>query len=161
MSLIFLEKIIWAVIAALGFATLFTTPRRAFWVVALLAATGFTLRGIALDQGWNLILATLTGSCTMGFIAIHLAHRVHTPTTVFMAPAVIPMVPGVYAYQFMTGLLHISNSPDIPIDLVTHTLSYGLNTLLVVLSLAVGVSIPSLLFRKSVKEIRLIKRSKT
>ena len=45
MTFLFAEKILWAVIAALGFATLFTVPRRAFWAVALLAAIGYAKRG--------------------------------------------------------------------------------------------------------------------
>ena len=158
MTILLIEKVIWAVIAALGFATLFTVPRRAFWAVAVLSAIGYGLRGLALENGWSLVVATLTGSCVMGLIAIQLAHWVHTPTTVFMAPAVIPMVPGVYAYRFMMGLLEISSSSDIPVELLTQTASNGLKTVFVVLALAIGVSIPSLLFRRSVKEIRLRKR---
>ena len=65
------------------------------------------------------------------------------------------MVPGVYAYQFMMGLLEISHNPDAPIDLLTLTASNGLKAAFVILALALGVTIPSLLFRKSVKEIRL------
>ncbi len=159
MSLLLLEKILWAIIAALGFAALFTVPRRAFWAVAVLAAIGYCLRGLALESGWNLIVATLTGSCVMGLISIQLAHWVHTPTTVFMAPAVIPMVPGVYAYRFMMGLLEISSKSDISTELLTQTISNGLKAVFVVLALAIGVSIPSLLFRRSVKEIRLRKKS--
>ena len=155
MSLLLLEKTIWAVVAALGFAILFTVPRRAFWAVALLAAVGYLLRGLALEQGLNLIIATLLGSCSMGLLSIQIAHWVHTPTTVFMTPAVIPMVPGVYAYQFMMGLLEISHNPDAHIDLLTVTASNGLKAAFVILALALGVTIPSLLFRKSVKEIRL------
>lgn len=159
MSLLLLEKTVWAVAAALGFAILFTVPRRAIWAVALLAAIGYLLRGLALEQGFSLMIATLLGSCTMGLLSIQLAHWVHTPTTVFMSPAVIPMVPGVYAYQFMMGLLEISHNPNVPIDLLTLTASNGLRAAFVILALALGVTIPSLLFRKSVKEIRLGKRS--
>ncbi|WP_299734081.1 threonine/serine exporter family protein, partial [uncultured Endozoicomonas sp.] len=115
MSFLFIEKVLWAVVAALGFATLFTVPRRAFWAVAVLAAIGYALRGFALDNGASLVLATLLGSCVMGLLSIQLAHWVHTPTTVFMAPAVIPMVPGLYAYRFMMGLLEISHNPDVPV----------------------------------------------
>uniref|UniRef100_UPI0026133729 threonine/serine exporter family protein n=1 Tax=uncultured Endozoicomonas sp. TaxID=432652 RepID=UPI0026133729 len=68
------------------------------------------------------------------------------------------MVPGLYAYRFMMGLLEISHNPDVPVELLTQTTSNGLKAVFVILALAIGVTIPSLLFRKSVKEIRLRKR---
>ena len=157
MSFILAEKVLWAVFGALGFATLFTVPRRAFWAVALLAAVGYSLRGMVLDHGVSLVIATIVASCTMGLLSIQLAHWVHTPTTVFMVPAVIPMVPGVYAYRCMMGLLAISHNPDVPVDMLMQTTSNGLKAVFVILALAIGVTIPSLLFRKSVKEIGLRK----
>ncbi len=157
MSWLLIEKCLWAVIAALGFATLFTVPLRAFWAVALLAALGFGLRLLLLINDYHLIIATLAASCFMGLLAIQLAHWVHTPTTVFMAPAVIPMVPGVYAYRTMMGLLEISGSKVVPVELLTQTASNGLNTVFILLTLAIGVSLPSLAFRnKSVKDIRFL-----
>ncbi|PVZ68943.1 threonine/serine exporter family protein [Pelagibaculum spongiae] len=159
MDMILIEKIFWATAAALGFATLFTVPRRTLWAVAVLAALGYGIRGLALEAELSLVLATLLASCSMGVVAIQFAHWVHTPTTVFMAPAVIPMVPGIYAYRFMMGLLDISTQQNVNPQIVAETASNGLVTVFVVLCLAVGVSLPSLLFKnKSVKEIRLLRR---
>ena len=158
MSGLLIEKCLWAAIAAMGFATLFTTPIRAFWAAALLAALGYALRGLTLHYGGDLLAGTLIASCTMGLLAIQIAHWVHTPTTVFMAPAVIPMVPGVYAYRTMMGLMEISRTQTFSGELLMQTLNYGLNTVFILLALAVGVSLPSLLFRnRSVKEIRFLK----
>ncbi|MGI9280226.1 MAG: threonine/serine exporter family protein [Endozoicomonas sp.] len=157
-----IEKCCWAALAAMGFATLFTTPLRAFWATALLAAVGYGLRGMALHFGLDLLTSTLLASCTMGLLAIQLAHWVHTPTTVFMAPAVIPMVPGVFAYRSMMGLMEMSQTSTFSTDLLMQTISYGLNTVFILLSLAVGVTIPSLLFKnRSVKDIRLLRSRKT
>lgn len=157
MSLVFFEKCLWATIAALGFGMLFTVPRRAFWAVGLLAAIGYGLRGATLLLGGDLVAGSLVASCTMGLLSIQLAHWVHTPTTVFMAPAVIPMVPGVFAYRTMMGLLEMSQNPKFEPELLIQTVSYGLSTVFILLALAVGVTIPSLLFRnRSVKEIRFL-----
>ncbi|WP_257274858.1 MULTISPECIES: threonine/serine exporter family protein [unclassified Endozoicomonas] len=158
MSGLLLEKCVWAALAAMGFATLFTSPLRAFWASAFLAALGYGLRGIALHFGLDMLTSTLLASCTIGLLSIQLAHWVHTPTTVFMAPAVIPMVPGVYAYRSMMGLIEMSQTATFSSDLLMQTISDGLNTIFILLSLAVGVTIPSLLFKnRSVKDIRLLK----
>ncbi|WP_062269665.1 threonine/serine exporter family protein [Endozoicomonas arenosclerae] len=162
MTWLLIEKCVWAALAAMGFATLFTTPLRAFWATALLAALGYGLRGIALHLGLDLLAATLLASCTMGLLAIQFAHWVHTPTTVFMAPAVIPMVPGVFAYRSMMGLMEMSQTSIFSPELLMQTISYGLNTVFILLSLAVGVTIPSLLFKnRSVKDIRFLRSKKS
>ncbi len=160
MNWFLLEKIGWATVASLGFAILFSVPRRALWAVMLLAAIGYTLRGLALAYGFSLIIATLIASCTMGLLSIQIAHWVHTPTTAFMSPAVIPMVPGIYAYRFMMGLLDISHNPNVSLDLLTKTVSDGLRAVFVIVALALGVSLPYLLFRKNVKAVRLDKGAK-
>ena len=153
------ERCLWAAAAALGFATLFSVPLRAFWAVALLAVVGYALRGVGMMYDYNLVIATVIASCTMGIMAIQVAHWVHTPTTVFMAPAVIPMVPGVFAYRTMMGLLEISSTNSATTELLASTANNGLVAAFTLLALAVGVSLPSLLFKnKSVKEIRFIKR---
>uniref|UniRef100_UPI0021497B5C threonine/serine exporter family protein n=1 Tax=Endozoicomonas sp. SESOKO2 TaxID=2828743 RepID=UPI0021497B5C len=132
--------------------------KRQFRASAFLAALGYGLRGIALHFGLDMLTSTLLASCTIGLLSIQLAHWVHTPTTVFMAPAVIPMVPGVYAYRSMMGLIEMSQTATFSSDLLMQTISDGLNTIFILLSLAVGVTIPSLLFKnRSVKDIRLLK----
>ncbi|WP_422411417.1 MULTISPECIES: threonine/serine exporter family protein [unclassified Endozoicomonas] len=162
MSGLLLEKCLWAALVAMGYAALFTSPIRAFWASAFLAALGYGLRGVALQFGLDLLTSTLLASCTMGLLSIQLAHWVHTPTTVFMAPAVIPMVPGVYAYRSIMGLMEMSQATTFSSDLLMQTVSYGLNTLFILLSLAVGVTIPSLLFKnRSVKDIRFLKSRRT
>lgn len=153
------ERCLWAAVAALGFAILFTVPVRAFWAVAMLAIVGYALRGAGMIYGFNLPIATLIASCTMGLMAIQVAHWVHTPTTVFMAPAVIPMVPGVFAYRTMMGMLEMSGTGSVTMELLASTVNNGLVAVFTLLALAIGVSLPSLLFKnKSVKEIRFIRR---
>ena len=126
MSWLLLEKCLWAAVAALGFATLFTAPIRAFWAAGILAALGYLVRGLTMHYGGDLVTGTLIASCTMGLIAIQFAHWVHTPTTVFMAPAVIPMVPGVYAYRTMMGLLEMTSKENASIEVLIQTVNNGL-----------------------------------
>lgn len=158
LAVLVIIKCAWASLAALGFAILFTVPKRALWAVALLASVAYASRQIALLNGLDLVVGSLAASCFIGLIGIQLAHWVHTPTTVFVIPAVIPMVPGVFAYRTMMGLLEISRSSQVSNEILLQTASNGLNTVFILLALAVGVSLPSLLFRnRSVKEIRLLR----
>ena len=158
LAVLVIAKCAWASLAALGFAILFTVPKRALWAVALLASIAYASREISLINGLDLVVGSLAASCFIGLIGIQLAHWVHTPTTVFVIPAVIPMVPGVFAYRTMMGLLEISRSSAVSNEILLQTASNGLNTVFILLALAVGVSLPSLLFKnRSVKEIRLLR----
>ncbi|WP_263080609.1 threonine/serine exporter family protein [Endozoicomonas sp. Mp262] len=148
----------WASLAALGFAIFFTVPKRALWAVAVLASVAYGSRSIALMNGLDLIVGSLVASCFISLIGVQLAHWVHTPTMVFVFPSVIPMVPGVFAYRTMMGLMEISRSSDVSAEFLLQTASNGLNTIFILLALAVGVSLPSLLFKnRSVKEIKLLR----
>ncbi len=161
-----LFSILWAVPVSIGFAILFNTPRRALWVVGLLAAVGFGVKTLIVtfllpDQ---VIIAALAGASAVGLLGTYFAHRVHTPPIVFTIPAVINMIPGKYAYEFIIGLLKIqmSQKTALDFDYFMAVLSNGLNTGFILLVLSFGIILPILAFnRQSVKHRdlhRLIER---
>ncbi|PJE80467.1 hypothetical protein CI610_00550 [invertebrate metagenome] len=154
MLLLVVNKCSWAIVAALGFAVMFSVPKRALWAVALLSALLYGLRIVALYYGVELVVATFIAVCFGGLISIRIAHWVNSPTMVFMVPAVIPMVPGISAYRAMMGLMQITRSPEPAPELLYQTVSNGLTALFVILALAVGVSLPALILRnRSIREV--------
>jgi uncharacterized membrane protein YjjB (DUF3815 family) len=159
----FFEKGIWFGFAGVGFAILFNVPPRTLIMVWLLAAIGGLTKLLMMHFGVGVVVASLTGSSVIGLLSIQTAHNKHAPPLVFAIPAVIPMVPGVFAYKMMIGLLRLSGET---VDasytqILSETISNGLKALFILMSLAVGVAIPMLITRKSsVKHIKVIKRKK-
>jgi uncharacterized membrane protein YjjB (DUF3815 family) len=155
-----LEKGIWFGLAALGFGILFNVPRRTLWVIWVLGAIGGLTKVFLLEGGIGVVLASFAGASFIGVLSIQAAHGKHAPPLVFSIPAVIPMVPGAFAYRMMLGFMNLTGdiTSENYNELLHQTVNNGLKTLFILMSLAVGVSIPMLATRKeSAKVIKLKK----
>jgi uncharacterized membrane protein YjjB (DUF3815 family) len=156
----FPEMGVWLGFAALGFAILFNVPQRTLPFIWLLGALGGITKLLVLHFGGNIILASLAGAILVGILSIPAAHNKHAPPLVFSIPAVIPMVPGAFAYRMMLGMIKLAGiiGTESYSDVLNSAVSNGLKTLFILLSLAAGVAIPMLITRKeSAKEIKILK----
>ena len=151
------ENSIWFGFAALGFAVLFNVPQRTLFIIWILAAIGGLTKLTLMHFGISVILSSFAGSSLIGILSIPAAHNKHSPPLVFAVPAVIPMVPGVFAYQMILGFIKLAGNPtdsDYSV-ILTQTVSNGLKTMFILMSLAAGVAIPMLVTRKnSVKRLK-------
>jgi uncharacterized membrane protein YjjB (DUF3815 family) len=155
------EKVIWYGVAAMGFSILFNVPTRTLLFVFLIGALGGLTRLLLLKSGMNIIVASMVGAMLIGLISIPFAHVKHAPPLVFSIPAVIPMVPGIFAYRTMLGLIKLAGEVDPATypQVLSETINNGLKAMFILMSLAGGVAVPMLITRKeSVKHMRLIKR---
>ena len=163
---ILILKSIWGGIAALGFGALFNVPARSLFHIFLFGGIGVFCKFLLLHFQANIALASLVGAIAIGFLSIPAAHYKHTPPLIFYIPAVIPMIPGIFAYRMILGLITLTGSPKVSTYNTTllETVNYGLKVLFILISLSVGVVIPMLLLRKeSVKDIKVlfVKKSKS
>jgi Uncharacterized conserved protein len=155
--ILLIEKCIWAGFGALGFGILFNSPPRTLYTLWLGGAIGGLIRVLVLQYTGSVVLAALCGATTVGFLSIPIAHYRHVPPMIFAIPSVIPMVPGVLAYRTMLGFIKLTAPIGTDYNaIVADTVSNGIKTLFILMSLAVGVAIPMHVMRKeSVKNIKL------
>lgn len=161
--LLFLEKGLWFGLAAVGFAVLFNVPVRTLLPTFIMAALGGLTKLMLLHLDLNVILATLLGAAVIGTLSIPFAHYKHSPPPIFAIPAVIPMVPGIFAYRMMLGLINLAGNinPETYQQILSETINNGIKVMLILMSLAAGVGIPMLVTRKeSAKDIRFKSRGK-
>lgn len=154
-----IEKSFWCGLAAIGFGILFNVPRRTLWTIGLIGMLGGSIKFVFLHFDISIVLASFMGAIVVGFVSIPAAHNRHAPPLVFAIPSVIPMVPGAFAYRTILGLIELTQKSDnnIYINVLQDTVSNGLITIFVLMSLAVGVSFPMLITRKeTVKQIKII-----
>jgi len=151
-----MRDVVLAFVVAVGFALLFNTPRRVLYVAGLLGGLGHGIRFILVHHEVGLVTATLSGAVFIGLAGIFFSHRVHTPPVVFTMPACITMIPGLYAYRAMLGCIRITDLELVnrnPV-IISSTLHYFVLTASLLFTLAIGICIGALLFRKrSVKSI--------
>lgn len=139
-----------AVVVGFCWAILFGTSKRVLYVSGLLGGLGHAIRFILIQLDFGLISSTLAASVLIGFVGIFAAHKVDSPPVVFTMPACITMIPGMYAYRTMiagiksSDIDFIMNDPTILPEMV-HNLMLTVSLLF---TLAIGISIGVLLFRK-------------
>ena len=155
--ILLLEKSIWAGLGALGFGVLFNSPPRTLFTLWIGGAIGGLTRALVLQYTGSIVLASFSGATAVGLLSIPIAHYRHVPPMIFAIPSVIPLVPGVFAYRTMLGFIKLTGAIGADYNaILAETVNYGIKTLFILMSLAVGVAIPMHVMRKeSVKNIRL------
>jgi uncharacterized membrane protein YjjB (DUF3815 family) len=157
-----LTKGFWSGIAAVGFAILFNVPRRTLFPIGALGAIGGLIKFGAIFFEIGIVFASFIGATLIGIISIKLAHMKKSPPLIFSIPAVIPMVPGAFAYRMMLGLIALISFEDADnyIQTLISTVNNGAKMIFILISLAIGVSMPMLITRKeSIKKAKITKNT--
>ena len=148
----------WLSVAALGFAILFNVPKRTLIMIGVSAALGGSIKLLLIGFGANIIIASFLGAIFIGFLSIPVAHKLHAPPLIFSIPAVIPMIPGAFAYKAMIGIIKLAtqiNQEDYEMALNQATTN-GIKACFILVALTAGVSFPMLITRQeSAKKIKI------
>lgn len=154
MDLILLsEDGFFACLAAIGFGSISNPPRALLPWCGLVGATGHMTRTALMQCPLHLhiCLAGLAAGCVIGCLSLMLAHRHHCPSEIFSFPALLPMIPGMYAYGTVQALISYLSMHAQQLD-ASHYLDLcfynGMMTLLIVLLLVVGALLPKLFVKK-------------
>ncbi len=155
--LLFVEKGFWGGCAAVGFAIMFNVPTRALFTIFLLGAVGCLLKFSLISFEVHVVIAAFIGAAVIGLLSIQAAHFKHAPPLIFSIPSVIPLVPGIFAYKTMLGIIKLTAPiTDNYTQILSETINNGTKAAFIVMALAVGVGIPNLITRKeSAKLIRV------
>ncbi len=149
--IIYIEKALFAAVAAFGFASISNPPKRALTASAFLAAVGVSFRYYLTSQLMlPLPSATFLAAILMGSISFLTAHIIRIPNEVFTFPSLLPMIPGMFAYKsilYMMRFLRITDS-DANIDNLFESFRYGFTSLFIMVALVVGISVPVMLFNR-------------
>ena len=143
---------IFAAVAAIGFAVISNPPRKALLGCAILAAVGHGLRYFLINQlGLDITTASLFAAFSIGLLSLWFADRIHCPAEVFAFPSLLPMIPGMFAYKTILGLMKFLTTPAAETqnaEIIADIMRNGLTTLFVLFALVLGVALPMFLFHK-------------
>lgn len=139
----------WSAVAAVGFAVLFSVPRRYLPGCIVAAALGHATRALCVRAGLSLEASTLIGATIVGAVSMIFSRRMRAPMTLFSLGAIIPLVPGVLAYKTMLGILELLRSATPRPEQAAEVLVLAARTGLVAFAIAFGVVTPSLFFQKT------------
>lgn len=141
---------LFAAVAAIGFGAISDPPLRAFPSIALLAAIGHALRFCLMTYfGIDIATASLCASFSIGMGSLLLGKRIYCPMTVLYIPALLPMIPGMYAYKIVFSLIMFMQSihtPELQEKYLMELFTNSIITCSVIFMLATGATIPLFLF---------------
>jgi uncharacterized membrane protein YjjB (DUF3815 family) len=141
-----------AAVAGIGFGAISDPPLKAFPSIAILSALGHSTRFCLMHYAnYDIASASLIGALIIGLVGIVAGKTVHCPMTVLSMPALLPMVPGIYAYKTILALIMFLRSTGDAGLQVTYMQSLFSNFLLAfttTFNLALGVAIPHFIFRE-------------
>lgn len=152
-----LSDAFFAAIAGIGFGAISNPPLRAFRYIALLAAIGHACRySLMTFAGFQIASASLIGAFFIGLGSLWLGKKVYVPMTVLYIPALLPMIPGKYAYNSVFSMIMYLQSMDDAVAKAQYMdmlFSNSIITVTVVFMLAVGATFPMFLFPKRATSI--------
>lgn len=148
----FLLDGLFAAIAAIGFAAVSRPPRRAYPMCALIAAAGHSARFSLMQPvcGMHIVSATFVASLLVGCLAVWLSRVARTPAETCLFPALLPMIPGMYAYRaFGAMALCVFAQSE---NAFTHAFylfaQNAMTCAVILLGMAIGATIPIFVFKR-------------
>lgn len=145
-----INDMLFAALAGFGFAYACNPPLKTLIFSALLAAIAHGLRFSLMEyfHFQTLAIATFVASFCIGCLGILCAKISKTPAEIIAFPALIPMIPGIYAYKAILYLFSFIRTEDAnaKVQYLTNFFDYFFTTLSVTLALAVGVCVTLLIF---------------
>lgn len=151
--MLLLEDGFFACLAAIGFGSISNPPRTLLPWCGLVGAAGHMTRTCLMQCPLHLhiCIAGLLAGYVIGVLSQMLAHRHHCPSEIFSFPALLPMIPGMYAYGTVQALISYlskhaqQQDASYYLDVCFYN---GTMTILIILLLVVGTSLPKLFPKK-------------
>ncbi len=92
--------------ATLGFAIWFNVPKDLLLRGALTGMVGFLVRATLLASGFAPAAASFVASFCIGTLGYLIAKHGRSPRVIFTIPGIIPLVPGIPAYEALVSFVH-------------------------------------------------------
>ncbi len=140
---------IFSAIPAIGFAMVFNVPKRFLPYCALSGAIGHSTRTLMMYFNMPIEWSTFIAAAVVGLLTIRFAKRHLAPPLMYAVAAIIPMIPGTYAYNTVIALVQLTAQPDISSELLYEAINNGLKTVFILGALSVGLAMPSLLYYRT------------
>lgn len=135
---------LFAVVACIGFALISNAPRPVCLLAGGLAGLGHMTRFVLLHLGMGIISASLCGATLVSFCSMACARRWRTPAEFYAFPALLPMIPGMYAYRTILSTMQFLSAADAAAreTLVVEIAYNALTTCCVMGALVIGAIVP-------------------
>ncbi|WP_297849213.1 threonine/serine exporter family protein [uncultured Desulfovibrio sp.] len=139
-----------AAVAAMGFAVISNPPKKVLFTAGALAAVGHMVRFALLREDVGIASASLCAALLISLCSMPCARRWHTPAEMFVFPALLPMIPGMFAYKTILAIMQFLGATSMPLrqELLVGIVYNGLTAFFIMCALAIGAVLPLLAFHR-------------
>jgi uncharacterized membrane protein YjjP (DUF1212 family) len=140
------QDVVAAGVAVACYSIFFSTQLNMLsWPVAV-GMLAHALRWVALNMfGFGVAAGALIACIVVGLILTPISRHSHMPFAAIGFASVVSMIPGVYLFRMMGGLVQMADGAETTLSLIQGTISAGMTASIIILAMSLGLIVPKLI----------------